>query len=296
VPANLLLLLAVSLAWASDYLFIGWADAALPPITIGAAMATVAALVLFLVVRMVLKRPLIPVLRAAPLAPILLGATAVAWPRLSVVYAEKSISADIAAMTGTTVPILTLLVSVFVLRQQPYSHLRLLGVFVALAGLAIFVGLGDGVDGGSTVDAILIMMSGGVTFVFAGLYTAARTARLDKAALTVWVMAAGAAMLAVPALVLEVGQINHPPAAALASVAASGVVAMALAYLGYFVLIDRAGPSFAALYAYLVPPLGVLVGVVFLGEKLTLEHLGGLALVLCGLWMIAGRKPKPVSG
>jgi drug/metabolite transporter (DMT)-like permease len=292
VPANLLLLVAVSLAWASDYLFIGWADAALPPITIGAATATVAALVLFPVVRLALQRPLLPILREAPLAPIVLGATAVAWPRLSVVYAEQSISADIAALTGTTVPILTLLVSVFVLRQQVYSHLRLLGVLVALAGLAIFVGLHDGVDGASTFDAILMMMSGGVTFVFAGLYTAARAERLDKAALTVWVMAAGAMILAVPALVLEVERLSDPPALALASIAASGIISMALAYLGYFVLIERAGPSFAALYAYLVPSLGVLVGVVFLGERLTLEHLVGLALVLCGLWMITRRNAK----
>jgi drug/metabolite transporter (DMT)-like permease len=77
---------------------------------------------------------------------------------------------------------------------------------------------------------------------------------------------------------------------------ASGVVAMALAYLGYFILIERAGPSFAALYAYLVPPLGVLIGVAFLGEALTMQHMAGLAVVLIGLWLITGRQAKPVSG
>ncbi|MEX2200258.1 MAG: DMT family transporter [Dongiaceae bacterium] len=293
--ANLLLLFAVSLAWASDYLFVRWADATLPPLVIGAVTATVAAIALFLLVRLVLKRPLMPILREAPFAPILLGATSVAWPRITVAYAEKSITPDVAAITGTTVPILTLLVSVFILRQQTYSHLRLLGVAVALGGLAIFVGIG-GTEGRNTVDAILVLMSSGVTFVFAGFYTQLRAAHLDKAALTVWVMAAGAAMLVVPALAFEIQHVAMPSTRALAALLASGVVAMALAYLGYFILIERAGPGFAALYAYLVPPLGVLIGVVFLGEALTRQHMAGLAVVLFGLWLITGRQAKAVSG
>ncbi|MEX1109312.1 MAG: DMT family transporter [Dongiaceae bacterium] len=294
--SNLLLLFAVSLAWASDYLFfIRWADAALPPLAIGAVTSIIAAIVLFLLVWLVLKRPLLPILREAPLVPVVLGATSVAWPRITVAYAEESITPDIAAITGTTVPILTLLVSIFILHQQNFSPLRMLGVLVALGGLAVFVGLG-GIEGRNTADAILVLMSSGVTFVFAGFYAQSRAARFDKAALTVWVMAAGAAMLAVPAFVLEFDHIAMPPAAALASLVASGTIAMALAYLGYFILIERAGPSFAALYAYLVPPLGVLIGVIFLGEALTLRHGGGLALVLVGLWLITGRQAKPVSG
>jgi len=292
VRSNLLLLFAVSLAWASDYLFIRWADAALPPLAIGAVTATVAAIALFLLVRFILKRPLMPILREVP---IVLGATSVAWPRITVAYAEESITPDIGAITGTTVPILTLLVSMFILRQQAFSPPRLLGVLVALGGLAVFVGVG-GSGGRSTIDAILVLMSSGITFVFAGFYAQSRAARFDKAALTVWIMAAGAAMLVVPALIFEIDHLAMPPATALASLVASGTIAVALAYLGYFILIERAGPSFAALYAYLVPPLGVLIGVVFLGEALTLQHLGGLALVLVGLWLITGRQAKPVSG
>jgi drug/metabolite transporter (DMT)-like permease len=36
----------------------------------------------------------------------------------------------------------------------------------------------------------------------------------------------------------------------------------------------------------------VLLGVVFLGESLTLSHLGGLAVLLIGLWMITHNAAK----
>jgi drug/metabolite transporter (DMT)-like permease len=282
VPANYMLLLAVSLAWASEYLFIRWADVALPPLTVAAAMAGIAALALLLVVGAVLRRPLLPVLRR-PLVPLVLGASSVALPNLSVAYAEKSIGPDVVALTGTVVPILTLLVAVFVTHQHRSRPLNLFGILVALGGLAVFVGLDE--VAGTTLDGILIQAGGGVAFVFSGLYASAKAASLDKGVLTAWIMTFGAAMLALPAVLLEPG-IPRLSLATLASLAAAGLVSMAFAYLCYFALIARAGAPFAALYAFLVPPLGVLLGVVFLGEALTLRHLGGLALVLIGLWMI----------
>ena len=298
MPVNLLLLLAVSLAWASDYLFIGWADRELPPLTVGAVTAGIAALVLMLVVRVGLRRPLLPTLRQAPLVPLVLGAAAVALPRFGTVYAERSITPDIAALTGTTVPIVTLLVTMVVTRETAYAHLRILGILVALAGLVVFVGLADGQSdaaGTTTLGGMLVMMAGGVAFVFSGLYSAAKAGGLDKAVLTAWVMVAGALFLGLPALLLEASHLTLPSTAGLGSLAASGLVSMGLAYLLYFVLIGRAGPGFAALYAYLVPPLGLLVGVLVLGEPLTAEHLGGLALVLAGLAMITRRDARTAA-
>ena len=282
---NYLLLLVASLAWASDYLFIGWTDRSLPPLATGARTAAAAALGLLLLVRFGLRRRLWPTLRSAPLTLLILGATAVALPRIAVVFAEEAISADVAALTGTTVPILTTLVAMFATHQTRYSHLRLLGVLVALGGLAIFVDVWND-SGRTTLKGMLIMMSGGVAFVFAGLYTSLRAAEQDKAALTVWVMTFGAVMI----WVVEQIHSGQALAAALQTdlgyVVASGFASMALAYLAYFVLIERAGPIFAATSAYLIPAFGVLLGVLFLGESLTLSHVGGLALVLIGLWMI----------
>jgi drug/metabolite transporter (DMT)-like permease len=43
------------------------------------------------------------------------------------------------------------------------------------------------------------------------------------------------------------------------------------------------GPSTTGLFMYLLPPYGVLMSVVFLGEELHLYHFAGFAFIMAGL-------------
>ena len=72
------------------------------------------------------------------------------------------------------------------------------------------------------------------------------------------------------------------------------------------------GPSTTGLFMYLMPPYGVMMAVVFLGEELHAYHFAGFVLIMSGLvlatappWLIAripfadrltGQIRKPVSG
>jgi drug/metabolite transporter (DMT)-like permease len=297
VRTNALLLLAISLGWASEYLFIRWADEALPPLTVTVAMLAVAAAALFLYAGLVRRRPLLAMLRTRLVHLLVVALTVVGLPEFTVIWAEDSITADDASLSGATVPMLTLLVTMFVTRQQKAHWLPLAGIVVALLGLVIFVGPGDQV--GTTTLGLLTREGGLVLFVFGGIYASLKTQDLDKVVMTAWTMALAALLLLPPALLLETIEVGAFSGAALWSILASGLASLALAYLGYFALIDRAGASFAALYAFLVPPLSLLVGVLLREDTMSLGHIGGLALVLAGLWMIMRgekRTPAPRSG
>lgn len=293
---NLLLLIALSLAWACDYLFIAAADSALAPLTIGAVVTVLATVVLFGAVVGVMRRPIMPTLLARPWLVCVMAVTAVVAPRLSVVLAENSITPDLAALTGTTVPVLTFLVTTFVTRTTPYSHIGVLGVIVAVGGLLVFVGPAQLLDQQAELLGILTMMAGGVAFVVNGLLSDAKARDLDPLALTVWVMLFAAAGLVATALLVEGVPDQMPDLEVAGSVVASGTIGVALAYLGYYVLLARAGAWFTALYAFLVPPLGVLAGAVVLGEAVTPQHMAGLAILLVGLWLVVGRRAPASSG
>ncbi len=284
--ANIALLLALSLTWASGYVLIQRVDLVLAPITATAALTIVATLFLWVGVRVVLRKPLWPTLKQNPMAPLIMAATAVGLPQLSTVVAEDMISPGLATVTGTTVPILTYLTAMFILKSVPRRLSSLLGVAIAVTGMVIFADPAALMHEHAELKGIAIMVAGGVVFVINGLYAAQRTNELDQYVLTVWIMGFAAAGLTVTALIVEGVPSAVPPGRALVSIAAAGAVPIGLAYLLYYRLLAQAGASFTSLYAFLVPPLGIACAALFADGSLDLRHLGGVVIVLAGLWLV----------
>lgn len=290
---RLLLLFGVSLAWAASYLFIGQANS-MPAITATAAMTVIAAMVILPGVRYGLRRPLLPTLLQRPWAPMVMGVSAIALPNLTVVIAEHSVPPAVASLVGATVPIATILLTTFVTREATFSGGRLLGILLALGGLAAFLGVDTLFHHPAEMTGILIMMSGGLIFAVNGIFAARQTRDLDACALAAWTILFGAIALCVAALILE-----QPLATEfggfLGPLLGEGIVGMGLAYLGYYLLVARAGADFAALYAFLVPPLGVLVAVLFDGHQVGAQQLLGMALLLAGLFLMVRRNAEAPS-
>ncbi len=62
-----------------------------------------------------------------------------------------------------------------------------------------------------------------------------------------------------------------------------GTVCTAVAYLIFFTIIARAGAGYAALVTYLVPPVALGYGAIFLDEGIGASALVGLVLILAGV-------------
>lgn len=283
---NALLLLAVSLAWASNYLLIGNAEDSLAPLTMSAMMIGSAAVVLLVTVPLVFRRPLWQPFKDNAGLITLMSFTAISLPNLSVVFAEQNITSDMAAVVGTTVPVFTCLIAIFIARSLAPTFSRALGVVVAVSGVVTYMGWGNILSDTSQGTGILIMMSGGLIFAVNGFLTASKAAHIDRYSLTTLVLTLSALLFAVLAFIFERHLFQMPNNNTLLSLGLAGVVGNGLAYLVYFVLLGRSGAYFTSMYAYLVPIFGVILGFVFLDESLTLDHVMGLLVVLSGLWLL----------
>jgi drug/metabolite transporter (DMT)-like permease len=73
---------------------------------------------------------------------------------------------------------------------------------------------------------------------------------------------------------------------------ASAAIATALAYLLFFWIINRAGPSFVSLVTMLVPASAIILGALFLGEKLSVNEIAGTLIIGLALVIIDGRVLK----
>ena len=197
------LLGAISIAWAAGYLFIDDADGDVRPITAAAAMAIIAAAFMIPVVTLVMRRPLFGPLRRRSWVPLVMGLSAIALPNLAVVDAERTVQPNLAALLGTTVPLLTLLFGTFVTRQVAFSPWRMLGAVIALVGLAVFVGWQNFASDGVEVRGILVMMAGGLVFALNGIFVSYEADGLDEYAFATWAVTFGAIFLTTAAFLLR---------------------------------------------------------------------------------------------
>lgn len=75
---------------------------------------------------------------------------------------------------------------------------------------------------------------------------------------------------------------------------ALGFICTACAYILYFRLIADIGPVRSLTVTFLIPPFGVLWGVLFLDEHLSIAHLYGAGLIGLAVWCVLGKsKPQP---
>jgi hypothetical protein len=63
---NLIILIMMSLAWASSYVVISTVELTLSPLSISASLTTVGAIVMVFIVRVIQRRPLLPILISNP--------------------------------------------------------------------------------------------------------------------------------------------------------------------------------------------------------------------------------------
>ncbi|MDP1732900.1 MAG: DMT family transporter, partial [Sulfuritalea sp.] len=77
------------------------------------------------------------------------------------------------------------------------------------------------------------------------------------------------------------------------SIAAIIYTGVGPAFLGYILWnrgVAEVGPARAGLFMHLVPAFGIVLSMIFLGEKLALYHAIGIGLIFAGIWLNTRRK------
>jgi drug/metabolite transporter (DMT)-like permease len=133
----------------------------------------------------------------------------------------------------------------------------------------------------------------------AGLYAGKRLAHLPILIVALGTLTVATVVL-LPAGIAQLPS-ELPGWKSIASVVVLGTVGTAFAYLLFYDILAGAGASRAILITYLVPPMALLYGAVFLDEALSPSSLTGLALILGGVALGTGavalrRRPEVAPG
>jgi drug/metabolite transporter (DMT)-like permease len=211
-----------------------------------------------------------------------MGTLGTVLPFFLISWGETRIDSGLAAILMAFVPIGALVLAHLFYHDEPLTVGKLVGVVLGVAGIVVLVGPSALAGLGHQFAAELAVLA--AALCYAGNTTVARRLGGLSADIVSIGMLLTAAVIAVPAaLVVDEPWRLTPSWLSIGAVVALGVVSTALGYVLLFAVVARAGAGFAAFNNFLVPPVGVVWGVLLLGEAPSPHALVALIIVLAGL-------------
>ncbi|MBB4278419.1 DMT family transporter [Rhizobium mongolense] len=287
---ELALLLALATLWGASYTFIKIGVETIPPVTLIAARTLMAGAILLGVIRLrglALPRDLATWRRFLFQACLnsVIPFTLIAW-------AERTVDAGLAAILNSTTPIFAFLLTVLITHHEPVTGRKLFGVVTGIAGTCLIIGIEAFHGLGDELPAQLAIVA--ATICYAGAAIFGRGFKgLDPIMPAAGSLICGAVILVPVSPVVDQPWTLMPSSASILALLGLSVFSTALAFVIYFRLVHTLGSVGTTAQAYLRVPIGVGIGVLFLGETMTSTAWAGLVCVIAGVaaMTIPARRP-----
>jgi drug/metabolite transporter (DMT)-like permease len=290
MATELALLLVLATLWGASYTFIKIGVQTIPPVTFIAARTLIAGVLLAVILW---SRGLRLPADAGTWRRFLFQACLnSAVPFTLIAWAETSVDAGLAVILNSTTPIFAFLMTAAITRHEPVTARKLFGVVVGIAGISLVIGM-DAFGGlGHQVLPQLAVVAATVSYAGAAIFGRGFKG-LHPIMPAAGSMICGAAILIPVSLAVDHPWTLTPSAQSIAALLGLSIFSTALAFVIFFRLIHTLGSVGTTAQAYLRVPIGVGIGVLFLGETLASTAWIGMACVIVGVaaMTIPARRP-----
>jgi drug/metabolite transporter (DMT)-like permease len=271
----------LALIWGSSFLWIKLAIRGFSPEEVTLARLVLGAAVLFPV--MAARREAVP--RSPRLWALIVIAAlfANAVPYLLFAVAEQSVSSATAGIVNATTPLWTMMLALAVRHQQRVSAWQLAGLIVGFAGALLIFSpwrTAAGLVSAGGAECLAASVSYAISYIYMDRFLVRRG--LSPVALSACQLLAAAGWLAA-ALAVSGARVPNPGVVSLTGLAILGVLGTGVAYVLNYQIIASEGATVAATVTYLLPVVAIVLGVLVLGESVTVADLAGIVLVLAGV-------------
>lgn len=291
--ADWLVFLALGFMWGSSYLFIKIGVETLAPFTLIALRLGIGLIVLAGVVAFA-REPL-------PRNPriyghlVVMSVINIALPFYLITTAEQTTDSALAAIINASVPLFVIVIAALALHDEPITVNRLAGLAVGFVGVVILVGRGLGAVGaGDALYGELALVGSSISYAAGAVYARRNVRGLRPMIPALFQVGFAFLITAALALAFERPLPTSLRPDAVFAVVWLGILGSGLAYLAFFRLLAHWGATRTALVAYLLPVVGIVLGVLVLSEQVDARILAGTGLVIGGVALVNsryGRRP-----
>lgn len=208
-----------------------------------------------------------------------------------VAWAVTKIDTGTAALIVASVPLWMTLLDRVVngVRLAPAA---ILGLLVGFAGVGLLVGPGSS---GSAIAGVVLLLTS-LAWAVGSLSTRWLPARRPLEGAAMQMVGGGAACLVLGASAGELGRLETPSSASLIGIGYLVVFGSFMGYTAYVWLLANASVSLVGTYAYVNPIVAVLLGSLFLDERLGwVTVAAGAAVIAAVALIVAARPPAPAT-
>jgi drug/metabolite transporter (DMT)-like permease len=293
--AELSLLVVLATLWGGSYTFIKLGVATIPPVTLIAGRTLIAGLLLLLIMHW--RGVRLPNDTATWRRFLFQACLNSVIPWTLIAWAERSVDAGLATILNSTSPIFTFFLTLAIAHQDALSWRKLFGVVAGMAGICLIIGVQAFHGVGEQVVAQIAIVTATVCYAGGAVFSRGFKG-LDPMAPAAGSLLCGAAILLPVSFVAERPWTLVPSTISVLALLGLAVFSTAIAFVIYFRLIQTLGSVGTTAQAYLRVPIGVALGVLLLGEKLSPTAWMGLACVVIGVaaMTIPARKPAVANG
>jgi drug/metabolite transporter (DMT)-like permease len=281
---NVLALFYVALAWGSAFVLIKFNEETMGPMVIQAGRCTIGFLAL-LIISIVLKRDLKGHAKHW-FAWLVFAVLGISFLWVTVGFGQEYISAGLATVLVTVSPLVTFIITVFILRTEEFSVLGVIGLILGVVGLVLVVGIHNILGGSSILIGALLIISGFSVFAINGVIAPRLASNTDPIASSAYYTGFATVILWVIAFIVEDPFKTHMTETNVAAEIVMGVFSFASGFVVYYWLLNRAGAFFSSMTFYLIPIVGIVGGYIVFREKITVSQVGGILIVFLGVYLI----------
>ncbi len=280
------LLFVLGLLWGGSFFFARIAVAEVPPFTLVFFRLFLAALALHIYLRG--RFGTYTLLREHWRSFAVLGLINNAIPHTLIFFGQTEIGAGLAAILNATTPIFTVLIANRFTEDEKLSTAKILGCLLGLAGTIVLIGPGVFTSTAAPLWALILPVLAALSYGCAGTY--GKRFRGLPAPVTAAGQMTASSLMMLPVMLIadQPWTLTFPSMTVVGAILALALLSTALGYLIYFRILALAGATYTSLVTLLVPPSAILLGAIFLHERLDVAEVAGMALIGLGLLVLNG--------
>ena len=216
------------------------------------------------------------------------GALMAALPFTLIAVGEQRITSALASVLNAATPLFAAVFAALLLGERLRPP-QLAGLGLGLVGVAVVAGVGGADLAASSVVGSLAVVGAAASYGLAFPYTRRFLPGLSALQLAIAPTLAAALLLTGPGLAMAARHGLQPTPLRVLCLVLLGALGTGYALVLNYQTLRALGPTTASLVTYLIPLVGVAVGVTVLGEPFSPRLVAGGAVVVLGVALVQGR-------